>query len=170
MSLLLSCVGGGSLGKAHRSVSRGLRHTRLLAQTRAHARAPAHTHTHTHKYNVRNRVVNLFSDFDLHVHLLLVYWVSRCGGGGSILSHATFEESLSFVLANRLADASMPATEMMDVFTRAMEKDPSIGKAAILDLMAVRERVSLPRSTWQTNPISTLKKILLVLQKIQKKG
>eukprot|EP00884_Botryococcus_braunii_P022782 jgi/Botrbrau1/9188/Bobra.0236s0017.1 len=58
----------------------------------------------------------------------------------SILSHSTFEQSLSFVLANRLADATMLATQLMDVFSRAMHDDHSIGQSALLDLVAVHDR------------------------------
>ncbi len=42
----------------------------------------------------------------------------------------------------------MLATQLMDVFSRAMHDDHSIGQSALLDLVAVNDRVwhSLPHS------------------------
>lgn len=59
----------------------------------------------------------------------------------SILAHSTFEYSLAFVLANRLSDATMLATELFDIFHNVLEKNQEVVQAAIADCIAVRERV-----------------------------
>ena len=58
----------------------------------------------------------------------------------SILSHATFARALAFVLANRLADATLLATELMAVFETVLATHPSVQAAALADVVAVRER------------------------------
>ena len=58
----------------------------------------------------------------------------------SILSHATFARSLAFVLSNRLADATLLATELMEVFESVLASHPAVQAAALADVVAVRER------------------------------
>jgi len=58
----------------------------------------------------------------------------------SVLSHRTFGRALAFVLANRLADATLLATELMAVFEGVMREEPAIERAALSDVVAVRER------------------------------
>ena len=58
----------------------------------------------------------------------------------SILSHATFARALAFVLANRLADATLLATELMAVFESVLATHPAVQAAALADVVAVRER------------------------------
>jgi len=58
----------------------------------------------------------------------------------SVLSHKTFGRALAFVLANRLADATLLATELMAVFEGVMKEEPAIERAALADVVAVRER------------------------------
>lgn len=58
----------------------------------------------------------------------------------SILSHDTFERSLAFVLANRLADVTLMATELFEVFHSILKADKHVRDAALADLVAVKER------------------------------
>ncbi|KAK9823693.1 hypothetical protein WJX72_004670 [[Myrmecia] bisecta] len=58
----------------------------------------------------------------------------------SILSHDSFAHSLAFVLANRLSDPTMLATELFEVFLGVLEKHPEVEQAALADTIAVRER------------------------------
>jgi serine O-acetyltransferase len=58
----------------------------------------------------------------------------------SVLSHPTFGRALAFVLANRLADATLLATELMAVFEGVMREEPAIERAALADVVAVWER------------------------------
>lgn len=58
----------------------------------------------------------------------------------SILSHDTFERSLAFVLANRLADVTMLATELFEIFHSILKAEAKVREAAVADLVAVRER------------------------------
>jgi serine O-acetyltransferase len=58
----------------------------------------------------------------------------------SVLSHPSFGRALAFVLANRLADATLLATELMAVFEGIMREEPAIERAALADVVAVRER------------------------------
>lgn len=41
-----------------------------------------------------------------------------------VLSHNSFERSLSFVLANRLSDATLLATQLTEIFTSILESEP----------------------------------------------
>ena len=59
----------------------------------------------------------------------------------SILSHATFGQALAFVLANRLSDATMLATELLEVFQQVMRDNGSVEQAALADVIAFAERV-----------------------------
>ncbi|KAH6554823.1 hypothetical protein KP509_1Z304300 [Ceratopteris richardii] len=61
-------------------------------------------------------------------------------GWGSILAHPCFERSLGFVLANRLKDTTLLATQLMDVFDDVFMKDVSIRQAVRLDVQAVKDR------------------------------
>ena len=58
----------------------------------------------------------------------------------SILSHPGFARSLAFVLANRLSDATLLATELMEVFESVLAACPWVQRAALHDIVAVRER------------------------------
>ena len=58
----------------------------------------------------------------------------------SILSHKSFENTLAFVLANRLADETLLATQLIDVFNRTMRDHPEISLYARSDVQAVMER------------------------------
>ena len=49
----------------------------------------------------------------------------------SILSHSTFGRALVFVLANRLSDATMLATELLEVFQQVLKVRPPLGRAAV---------------------------------------
>lgn len=61
----------------------------------------------------------------------------------SILAHDTLEESLSFVIANRLASPTLLATQLMEVFEEAFENDERIRCALRQDLKAIRVRLGL---------------------------
>ncbi|KAI3432387.1 hypothetical protein D9Q98_003943 [Chlorella vulgaris] len=58
----------------------------------------------------------------------------------SILSHDSFERSLSFVLSNRLSSATFLSTELFEVFYSILRTKPLITEAALADIAAVRER------------------------------
>mmetsp|Transcript_29806 Transcript_29806/g.83990 ORF Transcript_29806/g.83990 Transcript_29806/m.83990 type:complete len:484 (-) Transcript_29806:31-1482(-) len=58
----------------------------------------------------------------------------------SVLSHDSFERSLAFVLANRLADATMMPTELFDVFYSVLKSSPATISAALADCQAAMER------------------------------
>jgi serine O-acetyltransferase len=60
----------------------------------------------------------------------------------SILSHDSFARSLAFVLANRLADATLLATELFEIFHSVLRESEAIKQAALLDIVAFYERVS----------------------------
>jgi len=58
----------------------------------------------------------------------------------SILSHDSFERSLAFVLANRLADTTMMPTELFDVFYSVLRSSPETVSASLRDCQAFMER------------------------------
>lgn len=58
----------------------------------------------------------------------------------SILGHDSFAKSLAFVLANRLADATLLATELFEIFHQILKRDEKIKQAALLDIVAFYER------------------------------
>lgn len=60
----------------------------------------------------------------------------------SILSHDSFARSLAFVLANRLADATLLATELFEIFHSVLREHEVLKQAALLDIVAFYERVS----------------------------
>ena len=57
----------------------------------------------------------------------------------SILAHSCFERSLGFVLANRLNNVTLLATQLMDVFDDVLQQ-PAIRAAIRADVQAVRDR------------------------------
>ncbi|CAI5508431.1 unnamed protein product [Closterium sp. Naga37s-1] len=57
----------------------------------------------------------------------------------SILAHSCFERSLGFVLANRLQNVTLLATQLMDVFDSVLML-PNIRAAIRADVQAVRDR------------------------------
>ena len=61
----------------------------------------------------------------------------------SILAHSTFQEALSFVISNRLADQTMLPTQLFSLFEKLFVSDPDIITCAIADLQAVYDRVCL---------------------------
>ncbi|KAK9793483.1 hypothetical protein WJX73_000529 [Symbiochloris irregularis] len=58
----------------------------------------------------------------------------------SILSHYSFKQALATVLANRLSDSTMLATELYEIFHDVLEEHPELQQAALADISAVRER------------------------------
>ncbi|CAM6092658.1 unnamed protein product [Calypogeia fissa] len=58
----------------------------------------------------------------------------------SILAHSCFERSLGFVLANRLKNATLLATQLLDVFDDVFLHDVNIRQAIRLDVQAVKDR------------------------------
>ncbi len=59
---------------------------------------------------------------------------------GVILNHRNLESALSFLLANKLAGATISALAMRDLVQDAFAADPDIGKAVRADIQAVRDR------------------------------
>ncbi|KAL2649701.1 hypothetical protein R1flu_017829 [Riccia fluitans] len=58
----------------------------------------------------------------------------------SILAHNCFERSLGFVLANRLKNATLLATQLMDIFDDVFQNDAFVVQAIRLDVQAVKDR------------------------------
>ncbi|KAL3145212.1 hypothetical protein ABBQ32_000961 [Trebouxia sp. C0010 RCD-2024] len=58
----------------------------------------------------------------------------------SVLSHDSFEQSLAAILANRLSDPTMMATELIDIFHSVLRSRQEVQQAALADVIAVRER------------------------------
>jgi serine O-acetyltransferase len=51
----------------------------------------------------------------------------------SVLSHDCFERALAFVLANRLQNPTLLATQLMDIFDDVMMNDKQIQQSVRLD-------------------------------------
>ncbi|KAK9284776.1 hypothetical protein L1049_023953 [Liquidambar formosana] len=58
----------------------------------------------------------------------------------TILSHLTFEQSLSFHLGNKLSSSTLPSTLLYDIFLNEFSSDSSLRSAAFADLLAARDR------------------------------
>lgn len=58
----------------------------------------------------------------------------------SILCHDNFERALAFVLSNRLADVTLLATELFEMFYEVLRQDESVPEAARADVVAAVER------------------------------
>jgi serine O-acetyltransferase len=58
----------------------------------------------------------------------------------NILNHATFEDALSYRIAEKIADADVSALWWRDVFAEAHRSEPRIVVAALADILAVYER------------------------------
>ncbi|CAH2076621.1 unnamed protein product [Thlaspi arvense] len=58
----------------------------------------------------------------------------------SILSHDCLEQALGFVLANRLQNPTLLATQLMDIFCNVMVHDRGIQSSVRLDLQAFKNR------------------------------
>lgn len=58
----------------------------------------------------------------------------------TVLNHPSFEEALSFLLASKLASATIHSITLRDVMYKAHQEDPGIADACVADLVAVRER------------------------------
>ncbi len=58
----------------------------------------------------------------------------------TVLNHPSFEEAISFLLASKLASATIHSITLRDVMFKAHQEDPGIADASIADLIAVRDR------------------------------
>ncbi|KAK6924560.1 Serine acetyltransferase, N-terminal, partial [Dillenia turbinata] len=58
----------------------------------------------------------------------------------SILSHDCLERALAFVLANRLQNPTLLATQLMDIFLSVMIQDRGIQRSIRLDVQAFKDR------------------------------
>ncbi|KAE8707187.1 Serine acetyltransferase 4 [Hibiscus syriacus] len=58
----------------------------------------------------------------------------------SILAHDCLEQALAFVLANRLQNPTLLATQLMDIFSHVMMHDRDIQRSILLDLQAFMDR------------------------------
>lgn len=58
----------------------------------------------------------------------------------SILAHRTFEQALAFVLANKLASATLYSTQLKQIAEEVYRDDPGVIAAAMADLQAVLDR------------------------------
>ena len=66
---------------------------------------------------------------------LLASYVYAC-----VLNHKDLPSSLSFILANKLADNVMPAVTVRELFREAYSASPRIIDCAARDILAVYER------------------------------
>ncbi|WP_425333931.1 serine O-acetyltransferase, partial [Klebsiella pneumoniae] len=58
----------------------------------------------------------------------------------TIIKHDSLKAALSYILANRLNTASMPAMAVREVIEEAFAADPSISEAAACDICATVNR------------------------------
>lgn len=58
----------------------------------------------------------------------------------SILSHDCLEQALAFVLANRLHNPTLLATQLMDIIGKVIQNDRDIQRAIRLDMQAFKDR------------------------------
>ncbi|XP_015889556.1 serine acetyltransferase 2 [Ziziphus jujuba] len=58
----------------------------------------------------------------------------------SILAHDCLEQALGFVLANRLQNPTLLATQLMDIFNDVMMRDTGIQRSIRLDVQAFKDR------------------------------
>jgi serine O-acetyltransferase len=58
----------------------------------------------------------------------------------SVLGHHTFEKTLAFILANKLASATLYSTQLMKIIDDCYKEEPAIIEACIADLQAVFDR------------------------------
>ncbi|XP_027347925.1 serine acetyltransferase 2-like [Abrus precatorius] len=58
----------------------------------------------------------------------------------TILSHDCLEQALAFVLANRLQNPTILATQLMDIFCNVMKHDKGIQQSIRLDIQAFKDR------------------------------
>ncbi|GLU19687.1 hypothetical protein SLE2022_359230 [Rubroshorea leprosula] len=58
----------------------------------------------------------------------------------SILAHDCLEQALAFVLADRLQNATLLATQLMDIFQNVMMRDRGIQQSIRLDVQAFKDR------------------------------
>ncbi|GMH44847.1 hypothetical protein BSKO_12799 [Bryopsis sp. KO-2023] len=58
----------------------------------------------------------------------------------SILAHKSFDRALAFVLANRLANATMLPTQLFEIFLDVLRCSPEVLESSVADVEAVRER------------------------------
>ncbi|CAJ1930628.1 unnamed protein product [Sphenostylis stenocarpa] len=58
----------------------------------------------------------------------------------SILAHDCFEQALAFVVANRLQNATLLATQLMDIFCNVILHDKPIQRSIRLDVQAFKDR------------------------------
>lgn len=58
----------------------------------------------------------------------------------TILSHSSFERSLSFHLGNKLSSSTLLSTLLYDLFLNTFSSDPALRAAAVADLRAARVR------------------------------
>lgn len=60
----------------------------------------------------------------------------------SVLSHDCFERALAFVLANRLQNPTLLATQLMDIFDDVMMNDKAIRQSIRLDAQVPKPYVT----------------------------
>lgn len=58
----------------------------------------------------------------------------------SVVSHDCLERALGFVLANRLQNATLLSTQLVDIFDNVMLKDKDIQRSIRLDIQAFKDR------------------------------
>ncbi|GFR50654.1 hypothetical protein Agub_g12903, partial [Astrephomene gubernaculifera] len=58
----------------------------------------------------------------------------------TILAHNSLESTMSFLLANKLANPTMLGMQLMRLIQQAYDDDPGLMEAALADLQAVYDR------------------------------
>ena len=67
----------------------------------------------------------------------------------SIVGHKKFSDALSYALANKLAEPSLSAVQLWELFSQAHANDRGLTRCALLDLAAVLERDPAVRTASQ---------------------
>lgn len=58
----------------------------------------------------------------------------------TILGHSSLEQSICFLLANKLASSTLLSTQLMELFTGVLKSDPSLAEDMYCDMLAVFDR------------------------------
>ncbi|MCJ8330946.1 MAG: serine O-acetyltransferase [Lentisphaeria bacterium] len=58
----------------------------------------------------------------------------------TILNHTSFEQAISFHLANKLQSTNLNPSTLIELYMEAFNNDPSIIDSVIADILAIRER------------------------------
>lgn len=58
----------------------------------------------------------------------------------TILGHSSLEQSICFLLANKLASSTLLSTQLMELFTNVLKSEPGLAEDMLCDMLAVFDR------------------------------